>query len=510
MKKTLSVILACLMLLSSFGVLSSAEESLIDKITGSVDFDDALSNFDQNGTIIPDEYLENGTADVEALLESGAINELNFLGITVDFLYNSTDALAWNKVTVDKADLTLAKANLNLFLSDVFESVYGEEGSTKLYTAENATAFVNFIGKLLNPNFTEVKLTGNGYSSENDFYTAIAQLSGLKTIIDNYWCKNYAINYSPLLYVIGFDFDDELMLGDKIRNADRVSRVIVKSIIKRIRQQGPLNYVLNVVSNLAKSYETHMFPALKALFTLQINSGVIGEDELKTLKGLFNLFANFHNEADTEHLQFITPPSYRFAKATKFDGSQETTDTTEVFLYALMYLNLCGAYSSQRTTTAPVVDSNGNYITVDTTGREVSLNENGEYVYSDGTVVATIDESGHYVDSNGNYFYAYVKTETKTVTINNAAVVSKIESSIRNSGKIDSKYKDNLIRVLNCAFKGKMKDIVSVMDDIASDNIDNATSNPMNFLYEFFAYYIQWISDIFDKIVDSLTNFGDF
>ena len=83
-----------------------------------------------------------------------------------------------------------------------------------------------------------------------------------------------------------------------------------------------------------------MYEPLKALFNIKIASGRITEEELSTLKGLFNLVANNNDPTNTSKLQFVTPPVYRFANS---------KDTVELFLYLMIYLNLVGKHASNPT-----------------------------------------------------------------------------------------------------------------------------------------------------------------
>lgn len=471
MKKAISLLLACLIAFSSLSFASFAQDdSLIDKVTGTFDFDDMLSDFDSSSSIVPDEYLGD-TADIEQLIESGAINDANLFGLDVKFLYTSNLPLIWSTLSVSKTDLTMVKTNLNVYLARLYESKFGEAGSTKLFTAENANLLINFIGHLLNPNFADVTLKGDTYSTDMDFYTAVVTHSGLRDIINNYWCADYSLNYRPFLYTLGFDFDDEEMLGDsKIRNADRVSRTLVRSVLKRINQQGPLNYLLTLISNIAKTYSSYMYEPIKALFTLQINAGVISEDELKTLKGLFNMMINHNDEFDTEHLQMITPPSYRFALATSFDGNSQSTDTTEMFLYMLVYLNLVGQYRVERTGSFPKEDGEGGYV----------------------------------IDNDGN-----VVMENRTVKIDNAEAIVNIKNSVMSSN-LEDIDKIRLNSIVDSLFYGNFTELLSLMNDIAKENISSELTSPGNAIYSILANIIKVFADFLNKIVDSLRNFGKF
>ena len=90
MKKFIALLLSLVMILSSFGVLASAETGSIGDLVDDINFEEALKNFNADGMELPEDYLdENYQYDMEALLQSGALDNLNLFGLTVDFLYNN-------------------------------------------------------------------------------------------------------------------------------------------------------------------------------------------------------------------------------------------------------------------------------------------------------------------------------------------------------------------------------------------------------------------------------------
>ena len=334
MKKFLALLLSLVMVLSSFGVLASAEGTSIGDLVGDVNFEEALNNFNADGMVLPEDYLdENYQYDMEALLQSGALNNLNLFGLTVDFLYNSTDELAWYTLAVEKSDFALAKANLNMCLLYILKNHFSGD---KLYTAANAEAITNFIGHLINEDFTDVKVIYNREPvSEATFYKTIADFSGLDVVIQHNWCDQPRINFKPLIYALGVNFND--LLERDFSDGQALAEALVKAVITRNLQNGPINYILDLATSLSRTYSLCMVEPIKALFKSKIARGVINEYELEDLRGLLNLVFNNNNPDDTSKLQFITPPGYRFASA---------KDSTEVFLYMLIYLNLVGKYKS--------------------------------------------------------------------------------------------------------------------------------------------------------------------
>ncbi|MGN1195028.1 MAG: hypothetical protein ACI4SB_06055 [Acutalibacteraceae bacterium] len=334
MKKFIALLLSLVMVVSSLGVLASAESASLADLVGDVDFAQALENFNADGMELPDEYLdENFEYDMEELLQSGALNNLNLFGLTVDFLYHNSDDLFWTTLTIEKSDLALAKANLNMYLLRVLKNHFGDD---KLYTAKNAEAIANFIGHLINEDFTDVTVIYNSEPvSEATFYKTVADFSGLDEVIQHNWCDQPTINFKPLIYALGVNFND--LLERDFSDGQVLAEALIKAVITRNLQNGPVNYILDLVAYFSKTYGISMAEPIKALLKSKIVRGVIGEDELDTFRGLLNLVFNNNNPDDTTKLQFMTPPTYRFAIA---------KDSTEVFLYLLAYLNLDGRYKS--------------------------------------------------------------------------------------------------------------------------------------------------------------------
>lgn len=424
MKKFLAVLLSLVMLVSSFTVAASAETGSIADMVGDVDFEEALKNFNADGMELPEEYLdENYQYDMEALLQSGALNELNLFGLTVDFLYNSSEDLFWSALSVKKSDLTLAEANLNMYLMRVIRNHFGDE---KLYTADNAEAIANFIGHLINEDFTDVNVIYNKEPvSEEVFYSTVADFSGLDEVIQYNWCDQPRINFKPLLYTLGVSLGD--LLDSDFGKGQVLAETIIKTVINKCMTTGPIDYLIEVLTAYSRTYGLSLNEPLKALLKGKIARGVISEDELCTPRGLLNLIFNNNNPDDTSKLQFITPPTYRFAIA---------KDTTESFLYLLVYLNLVGRYQS-----------------------------------------------------NGN-------------------VVRNFQADISADSLLTATEKERVNAVLNGVFLGDLSGIVAMMSDLAVENIEEGKNDIWKNFVNFIISFIKKFVGMFDKIYQSLINFG--
>lgn len=488
MKKILSLFLAFSMLVTSLGTVALASEedpSILDSVLTAIDFSSLIlpsdesqfNNFEyakstEDGYVIYSGTLsggnsETGYTDLEALMLDGVINDANLFGFTIGDLYSS-DRLNWNKIsqiatneeTQEEYELnsyntfSLAKAYTNRYLLQKFVEKFGEAGSLELYTLDNLLTITNFIGRVVNPNFKELtaEKVNVAYTSEKDFYTSIVTLSGLRDIIANYWCNDYNLNFKALLSAVGFDFDDEEMLGDsKIYNADRVSRTLVRSIIKRMIQQGPLEYLLSTLGNISVFYRATYEKSIKALFTPQLNAGNVTKTQLESIEGIVNLIVNGNNPKDASKLQLLYLPIDKIN--TTSDGA--TTDTTRLFMITLLYLNT------------------------------VSKWKTNERVYT-------------------YYDYTEQALKTEKITVDNRKVAENILNTTEDAG---------LKSIIKAFFFADFTDylaLLTVESDKHMEDIKHPGDNIVGGLKEYFASILKFFADIIAKIYNSFKNFGDF
>ena len=366
-KKIISLILTMTLLLSCAFVMpvSAADEEdggfgVIDILGGQEgvdEFKNALNNYD------PNKKPPDDTENIDELLASGALDNCSMLGVSIDFLYNSTDPINWGslyeldeegnvlffdkngvqvpqsaggvpKLAVTKQDITLAKANLNLYLRRVITKNYS---GTKLLTSEVATALTNMLGNMFYPNYNNqvIEFKGTQGVSEDEFYRIIVEKSGLGSLIQQNWCNQPSVNFKPVLVLFGISLSN--ILESEYGNGQILGEKILKSAIQRIMSEGPINFLLNLIWSYARTYEAVLYQPTKALFSLKINSGMIDYEEMKTFDGLINLIANNNDKADLSKMQFLTTPARKFALA---------GGTSELFLYLLVYLNLNCRYKN--------------------------------------------------------------------------------------------------------------------------------------------------------------------
>ena len=343
MKKFISVILALTLLMgTAFCVPAFAADEeepgmldeILNDITNMENFQNAVIN-SSSGFVFP----EDGGKDVNEMIAQGLI-EGEMLGLSVDYLYNGTGELFWKNVTVTKDDISLAKANLNTYLKRVLNEKYG---GFKLYTMENnaasvnATKIANFLGHMFYPNFTDVTIQFEGSETirEDEFYGVILEKSGFDDILQYNWCNQGRFDFRPVLQTWGLSLDK--VLKSEYKDGMRLGKKLLPAIINKFLSEGPVNAALEIINVYSKSYLAYMYDATAALFAQKIAAGVADPEELKTMEGLMNLAMNNNNPEDTSKLQFATMPTKRF-KAAK--------DTTELFLYILLYSNINCRYKN--------------------------------------------------------------------------------------------------------------------------------------------------------------------
>lgn len=339
MKKTLSLILASVMILScvfSFNVSAEggALDGILSDITNMENFENAILNSTSGF-----EFPAEGDLEVDQMIAEGLITG-EMLGISVDFLYNSKSDLMWKDVSVSKDDVALASANLNTYLKRVF---YDKYGGFNLYTMKDnaasvyATKIANFLGNMFYPDFEEVTIQfyGTETISEDEFYGEIVKKSGFGDVLQYNWCNQGRFDFRPMIETWGLSTGK--VLNSEYYDGFRLGKKLVAAVINKFLSEGPISAFMSILNIYSKSYMLYLYDATAALFSAKIAAGVVSPEELQTLDGLMNLIVNNNNPDDTDKLQFVAMPSDRFRIA---------KDTTELFLYFIVYSNINCRYKN--------------------------------------------------------------------------------------------------------------------------------------------------------------------
>ena len=349
MKKVISAVLALVMVFSCFtcGLTVSAEEEDGSLLDGIINDATNLENFQQaiiGGGTGFDYSAKEDFYDVDKMIADGKIGG-QMLGMSVEYLYNSSETFYWKDVAISKDDLAIASANINAYLKRIVREKYGDYNLFSMepneygipYASYYATKIANFLGNLFYPDFVDVTITFEGTETvaEDDFYSAIVRQSGFGELLQNNWCNQGQIDFRPALETWGLL--NENVLKSEYKSGYRLGKKFVAAIINKFISEGPVAAFMNILEVYSKSYETYLYDATVALFNLRIAAGDVDHPELKSLHELFNIIFNGNNPDATDKLQFVQMPTDRFAAA---------RDKTELFLYVLLYANINAQYGN--------------------------------------------------------------------------------------------------------------------------------------------------------------------
>lgn len=373
MKKILAVFLSVIMLFSCVSVsyVSAADDEgyTAEEIAAA---SSSISYFKVKG--MPSGF----DCDIEGLktLENGKYwNEINLLGMDLDFLYNRTDPVVWTTLDVYKTDadgkimydasgrpielitigdISLNLSSINAYLKNLFYSKYG---GLKLYTVEKAIGLANIIGNIFYRDFEELdpnnfsKLFGNETPNAKEFFEAVVELSKLDVLIQANWSsrgKAYCESVVTSLtgnYVNIFteDYADGNTLGAKM----------LQGLFERLDIDGPAKTLIDLIRRFAGSYESVYREPILALFTHKLEKITLVEsvEKYETFSGLIELiFCNcdpfaandadrgcFASSAENRIVDHFCPLDFPTRRILASDD-----DTILMFLF--YYLNLCGQH----------------------------------------------------------------------------------------------------------------------------------------------------------------------
>ncbi|MBR5827529.1 MAG: hypothetical protein IKY78_10680, partial [Clostridia bacterium] len=282
MKKVISAVLALVMVFSCFtcGLTVSAEEEDGSLLDGIINDATNLENFQQaiiGGGTGFDYSAKEDFYDVDKMIADGKIGG-QMLGMSVEYLYNSSETFYWKDVAISKDDLAIASANINAYLKRIVREKYGDYNLFSMepneygipYASYYATKIANFLGNLFYPDFVDVTITFEGTETvaEDDFYSAIVRQSGFGELLQNNWCNQGQIDFRPALETWGLL--NENVLKSEYKSGYRLGNKFVAAIINKFISEGPVAAFMNILEVYSKSYETYLYDATVALFNLRI------------------------------------------------------------------------------------------------------------------------------------------------------------------------------------------------------------------------------------------------
>ncbi len=290
------------------------------------------------------------------------------LGNRVEYENKAADAALFEKITEVKVDLgqkqkhynyyftlersevALVKANMNLYLKRVITNYWG---GGKFYTNDNIVKLTNFIGTLINPDFTllpEYDEDGNKYRpikdnvaiDEEDFFGKIVELSGLGALIDSNWCKQPSVNFLPLMKILGVNLD-MLLTREKEEGYYAATRLLTDMFSSFFA--APLTFILDVLWAFSKGYAISYRDAFMSLFTIRYAQfgNQYTEEALMNLTSVLNFLSDavdsvmnkLNGSPLYDNIAFATLPIAKLAGSESID---------EFFLMLLCYLDINRVY----------------------------------------------------------------------------------------------------------------------------------------------------------------------
>lgn len=373
MKKTLSVFLAVLMLFSCFSVsyVSAADDGGYsqEEIAGTAS---SIRNLKVEG--LP----ANFDCDIEGLktLENGKYwNEINLLGMDLDFLYNRTDPVVWSTLDVYKTDddgniilgidgrpielitlgdVALSFSSVNAYVKNLYYSTYG---GLKLYTAEKAVGLANVIGNIFYRDFEKLdpnnftKLFGNETPNGKEFFEAVVELSKLDVLVQANWCSMGRSFCEPVVTTLTGDYLN--IFNDDYANGKVLAAKTLQGLFERFDIDGPVKTIIDIIRKFAGSYESVYRTPTLALFTHKLEKITLVEsvEKYETFSGLIELiFCNcdplaannadrgcFASSAENRIVDHFCPLDFPTRRIL-------ASDDDTIFMFLFYYLNLCGKH----------------------------------------------------------------------------------------------------------------------------------------------------------------------
>ena len=388
MKKILCVFLSIVMLLSVATVAFAADDEDkrdISEVLAEKDVDDAFVNAFNGKTLdFPPEFKNNasyysgGSYNVTNIIKSGAIGQVEFLGLNLGQIYrkNVDNAfIDWGQLSVSKTDVGILWGNMNTFIASYLVKKYTRD--EKLCNAKNATGIANFIGHLITADYQDKTINyGTSYVLRKQFCQDISDTSGLTDAIANGWltlktengktvyAPKSGVDYHPLLVAaLGVPIYNKDGSGGSMElfeyfttpsqeylNPSELGGYIVKSVIENAISEGPIQYLLNVIKRFATGYTVDLYNAVSALLVGKVNAGYVTNNALYNddFDVLLNTLFNNNNANDTSKMQFVPFPTYYFARA---------NDTNDQFMLLMTYMNLLGKHLNNQSSVSKLKTS---------------------------------------------------------------------------------------------------------------------------------------------------------
>ena len=261
---------------------------------------------------------------------------------------------------LDKGDFGLMRANSNNQLVKVIRKIWGDGAiyAKPSIATENALKLSNFIGKLVNEEFTEIK--SEGYKpfankvriTRDEFFEEVAVSSGLADLLQAKWCNAKGFDVRRIMSALGVNADAGTILDSELTKGNKMGARILADMYTDFFND-PVGYVTRLVQLFCKNYDTYYAKAINELFSVKFRyveelSRKYDDDkltaytgsELDSVDGLIGFLADCAYIMDgnlyESRFTFAPLPANRFATA---------KDTNELYVYVLCYLELNRVYN---------------------------------------------------------------------------------------------------------------------------------------------------------------------
>ena len=225
--------------------------------------------------------------------------------------YTNKDEVHYNySYDLTKGNFSLMRANDNKQIINTICSTWKTETLYKNKEVANANAIkiANFIGNLLYADFKELQpgtrvFTDNNIT-EDYFFQRITEVSGLKRVLQDYWCNASSFDVKAVMYAFGVNVDDKVILNVELEKGEHMGSRILADIFREF-YRNPVTYVESLIQIFGKSYSYTYKKAFQSLFTLKypsMSSKSVSANypeldrydgsELDTLDGLINFITD--------------------------------------------------------------------------------------------------------------------------------------------------------------------------------------------------------------------------
>ena len=262
---------------------------------------------------------------------------------------------------LDKGNFALVKANIN---SQIYNTISKKYADGAIYKdPETANYYVvkiaNFIGNLLYPDFDEKPegkyFTGTKNIKAEEFFRKVTELSGLESILDEYWCNTGEFDVKNIMSAFGVIVSEGAIFNLELEKGLYMGGRILTDIYRGFTK-NPVDYTLTVLQKFCRNYSALYQKPIERLF--EIKMPVMIYNSRETVNGakkypLLDSYTGYELNSVDGLLDYIADCIYvenvedGVTEATCFEFAPlpmtkfaTTSDITELYLYMLCYCDL--------------------------------------------------------------------------------------------------------------------------------------------------------------------------